>query len=304
MKPKEGTTGDKGTSGAKQKGATGRPRQSGKVYAMTQQEADDESNVVTNMVFIHARLAHVLFNPRGTHSFISSMFALNIDMILEIMLAKLPDQTEVVFTGVRKMFPTCLISEVKARKLLGKDCVAYLAHVTVSQLRKIRPEDMPVVQEFIDVFPKELLELPPNRELKEASVFSKIDLRSGYHQLKVKESNITKTTFRTRYEHYEFLVMPFKLTNAPIVFMDLMNTIFHPLLDQFVIVFIDDILVYSGRKEKHVDHFRIVLQTLHEKQLYAKFSKCEFLLDQVEFLGHVLSATDINVDPQKIEIVV
>ncbi|KAL4025983.1 hypothetical protein IC575_014389 [Cucumis melo] len=141
-------------------------------------------------------------------------------------------------------------------------------------------------------------------QLRGAALFSKIDLRSGYHQLKVRESDIAKTTFRTRYGHYEFRVMPFGLTNAPAIFMDLMNRIFHQYLDQFVIVFIDDILVYSVDRESHEEHLRIVLQILRDKQLYAKFSKCEFWLEQVVFFGHVVPAKGVTVDPQKVEAVV
>nr|GFA66145.1 reverse transcriptase [Tanacetum cinerariifolium] len=113
-------------------------------------------------------------------------------------------------------------------------------------------------------------------DLQGAKFFSKIYLKSGYHQLRVKEQDIPKTAFRTRCGHYEFLVMPFGLTNAPTVFIDLMNRIFHEYLDKFVIVFIDDILVYSKTKEEHEEHLRIVLGTLRQKKLYAKFSKCEF----------------------------
>ena len=113
-------------------------------------------------------------------------------------------------------------------------------------------------------------------QLKGASVFSKIDLRSGYYQLRVKEGDVPKTAFRTRYGHYEFLVMPFGLTNAPAAFMDLMNRVFRPYVDQFVVVFIDDILVYSKDAQEHEQHLRIVLETLREKKLYAKLSKCDF----------------------------
>ncbi|KAJ0752693.1 putative nucleotidyltransferase, Ribonuclease H [Helianthus annuus] len=138
-------------------------------------------------------------------------------------------------------------------------------------------------------------------QLQGAQFFSKIDLRSGYHQLKVKNDDVPKTAFRTRYGHYEFLVMPFGLTNAPAVFMDLMNRVFHQFLDKFVIVFIDDILVYSKSREEHEAHLHVVLGTLRHEKLYAKFSKCDFWLSQLSFLGHVISAEGIMVDPTKVE---
>ena len=138
-------------------------------------------------------------------------------------------------------------------------------------------------------------------QLQGASYFSKIDLRSGYHQLKVQEEDVPKTAFRTRYGHYEFVVMPFGLTNAPAVFMDLMNRVCRPYLDKFVIVFIDDILIYSRSKEEHSQHLRQVLETLRADNLYAKFSKCEFWLRKVDFLGHVVSKEGIHVDPSKIK---
>ena len=141
-------------------------------------------------------------------------------------------------------------------------------------------------------------------QLKGASIFSKIDLRSGYHQLKIKDADVHKTTFRTRYGHYEFLVMPFGLTNAPAAFMDLMNRVFRPYVDQFVVVFIDDILVYSKDRESHDTHLRVVLEILRKEQLYAKLSKCEFWLTEVSFLGHIVSKEGIRVDPKKIEVVV
>ena len=134
-------------------------------------------------------------------------------------------------------------------------------------------------------------------------MFSKIDLRFGYHQLRVRSEDVPKTAFRTRYGHYEFLVMSFGLTNAPATFMDLMNRVFKPYLDQFVVVFIDDILVYSKSREEHERHLSIVLHTLRDKQLYDKLKKCEFWLDKVSFLGHVVTKDGISVDPRNVDVV-
>ena len=115
---------------------------------------------------------------------------------------------------------------------------------------------------------------------------------------------MSKTAFRTRYGHYEFLVMPFGLTNAPATFMDLINRVFRPYLDCFVVVLIDDILAYSKDAQEHEQHLKIVLQTLREKKLYAKLSKCDFWLKEVSFLSHIVSAEGIRVYPAKIEAVV
>ncbi|GKC41696.1 putative reverse transcriptase domain-containing protein, partial [Tanacetum coccineum] len=204
-----------------------------------------------------------------------------------------------------------------------------------------RLEDIPVVREFPEVFPEDLPGLPPVRQVEFqidlipgaaptevlsdqvlhprellsylskrktdlsecSSVYSKIDLRSGYHQLRVRDEDIPKTAFRTRYGHYEFQVMPFGLTNAPAVFMDLMNRVCKPYLDKFVIVFIDDILIYSRNKEEHANHLRIILELLKKEKLYAKFSKCDFWIRIVQFLGHLIDSQGLHVDPAKIEAV-
>ncbi|GJV26616.1 putative reverse transcriptase domain-containing protein [Tanacetum coccineum] len=202
-----------------------------------------------------------------------------------------------------------------------------------------RLEDIPVVREFPEVFPEDLPSLPPVRQVEFqinlipgatpievlsdqvlhpgkllsylskrktdlsgcSSVYSKIDLRSGYHQLRVRDEDIPKTAFRTRYRHYEFQVMPFGLSSAPAVFMDLMNRVCKPYLDKFVIVFIDDILIYSRNKEEHANHLRIILELLKKEKLYAKFSKCDFWIRIVQFLGHLIDSQGLHVDPAKIE---
>ncbi|KAJ4973220.1 hypothetical protein NE237_006394 [Protea cynaroides] len=286
-----------------------------------------------------------------------------------------------------------ILSALKDKKCLDKGAVGYLVSVVNLTKEAPRMEDIDVVRDYPDVFPEELLGLPPDRatefvidlipgaapvsnapyrmastelkvqlqelldkgyirpsispwgttvlfvkkkdgsvrlcidyqelnkltiknryplpriddlfdQLQGAKVFSKIDLRSGYHQLKIKEGDIPKTAFRTRYGHYEFLVISFGLTNASTTFMELMNQIFHDMLDTSVIVFIDDILVYSKDKETHIKNLNAALQRLRKEKLYAKFSKCEFWLSEVAFLGHVVSAKGIKMDPSKIEAIV
>ncbi|KAI3717497.1 hypothetical protein L1987_69148 [Smallanthus sonchifolius] len=286
-----------------------------------------------------------------------------------------------------------IISCMKARSYLRKQCCAFLAHIVEKKPENRTIQDIPVIQDFPEVFPDDLPGLPPVRQvefridlvpganpiakspyrlapselqelssqlqelldkgfirpsfspwgapvlfvkkkdgtfrmcidyrelnklttknryplpriddlfdqLQGATCFSKIDLRSGYHQLRVHDDEIPKTTFRTRYGHYEFVVMPFGLTNAPAVFMDLMNRVCRPYLDQFVIVFIDDILIYSRTAKEHENHLRQILELLKKENLYAKFSKCEFWLKEVHFLGHVINEKGIHVDPSKIE---
>jgi hypothetical protein len=134
-----------------------------------------------------------------------------------------------------------------------------------------------------------------------ARVFSNVDLHSGYHQIKIHPKDVPKTTLSTRYGLYEYLVMSFGLTNAPAYFMNLMNSVFMLELDKFVMVFIDDILIYSKSEEEHAQHLRVILQRLRDHQLYAKFSKCAFWLKKVLFLGHVISTEGITVDPSKVQ---
>ncbi|XP_026398887.1 uncharacterized protein LOC113294727 [Papaver somniferum] len=140
-------------------------------------------------------------------------------------------------------------------------------------------------------------------QLKGAKFFSKIDLRTSYHQLLIRYEDIPKTAFRTRYGHFEFCVMPFGFTNTPAAFMDLMHRVFRPFLDKFIMVFIDGVLIYSKTKEEHVEHLRITMENLRNHQLYDRFNKCEFWIQEVQFLGRVVTKDGIRVDPVKIEVV-
>ena len=132
-------------------------------------------------------------------------------------------------------------------------------------------------------------------------MFSKLDLRLGYHQIRVRDVDIPKTAFITRYASYEYTVMSFGLTNAPATFSRLMNYIFMEYLDKFVVVYLDDILIYSKTEEEHVEHLRLFLEKLREHKLYAKYSKCEFWLPEVTYLGHVISKDGVAVTPERIQ---
>ncbi|XP_057511924.1 uncharacterized protein LOC130794016 [Actinidia eriantha] len=380
------------------RGSSGRLMTFGRAFALSMQDAQAAPDVVTGMLTICDKHARVLIDPGSTHSFISPSFMMHIEGVPMIPLdfdvyISTPIGDVVKITNI---YRDCMLKignneflvdlmplymqdfdiilgmdwlssyhasidcfEKKAVKMLKRGCQGYLAHVVDMEFKGSELSKIPVVNEFMDVFPDELSGVPVDREIdftiellpgtspisitpyrmspaelkelkeqlqelldkgfirpsvslwgapilfvkkKDGTMRLCIDYRQ-LNRVTVKEADIPKTAFRTRYGHYEFAVMPFGLTNAPTAFMDLMNRVFKDCLDTFVIVFIDDILVYSRSREEHVDHLRVVLQILREKQLYAKFSKCEFWLDNVVFLGHVISGNGIQVDPKKIEAV-
>ncbi|GKD27924.1 putative reverse transcriptase domain-containing protein [Tanacetum coccineum] len=228
-----------------------------------------------------------------------------------------------------------VISCIKARKYVERGCHLLLTHVTEKKSKEKRLEDVPVIRDFPEVFPDDLPGLPPLRqvefridlilgvapvarapyrlapsEMRELSVQLQELLKKGFIHpssspwgapLRIKEEDIPITAFRTRYGHIEFQVMLFGLTNAPPVFIDLMNRVCKPYLDKFVIVFVDDILVYSKDEEEHGKYLKIILRLLKKERLYAKFSKCDFWLDLVQFLAHVIDHNGVHVDPAKIE---
>nr|GEX11032.1 putative reverse transcriptase domain-containing protein [Tanacetum cinerariifolium] len=175
-----------------------------------------------------------------------------------------------------------LVLFVKKKDGSFRMCIDY------RELNKLTVNPLPRINDLFD-------------QLQGSSVYSKVDLRSGYHRLRVREEDIPKTAFRTRYGHYKFQVIPFGLTNAPAGFMDLMNQVCKPYLDKFMIVFIDDVLIYSKNKKEHEEHLKLILELFKKEELYAKFSKCEFWIPRVQFLGHVIDSKGIHVDPANIK---
>ncbi|GJY29602.1 putative reverse transcriptase domain-containing protein [Tanacetum coccineum] len=367
-----------------------------------------DSNVVTGMFLLNNRYASILFDIGTDRSFVSTAFSSLIDIIpttldhdYDVELA------DGKIIGVNTIIRGCTLNflnhpfninlmprelgsfdviigldwltkyhVVITQKYLLKGCDVFLAHVTTKNakdnLEEKRLEDVPIVRDFPEVFPKDFLARAPYRlapfemkefldqlqelfdkgfirpsslpwgapvlfvkkkdgsfrmcidyrelnkltvknryllpriddlfdQLQRSSVYSLIDVRSGYHQLRVHQEDIPKSAFKTRYGHYEFQVMLFGLTNALAVFIDFMNRVCKPYLDKFVIVVIDDILIYSKNKQEHEEHLKLILELLKNEELYAKFSKCGFWIPKVQFLGHVIDSKGIHVDPAKIE---
>ncbi|XP_042467322.1 uncharacterized protein LOC122050489 [Zingiber officinale] len=320
----------------------------GRVFAMTQEQVDLDTAIITGMIYIANIPARVLIDSGATHSFISEDFLTKLGIIPERMVAgysvSLPSGEEL---HSNRMIKNCqmmmqdhtvgarfiVLEMTEFDVILGMDWLVQHEAVIDCKQRtvklKLPNEKLLIFQAASPIAVPHMISMCKARrmdyrelnrvtiknkyplpriddlfdQLQGATVFSKIDLHSGYHQMKVKEVDVHKTTFRTRYGNYEFLVMPFGLTNAPAAFMDLMNRVFHSYLDQFVIVFIDDILIYSRNCQEHRLHLTTVLQTLKDHRLYAKFSKCDFWLNQIPFLGHIVSGNGIEVDPAKVEVI-
>ncbi|XP_038974723.1 uncharacterized protein LOC120105985 [Phoenix dactylifera] len=307
-----------------------RPKTQGRVFALTQQDAQASNAVVTDrelpvdLIVLDMRDFDVILGMNWLATYHAS-----VDCHGKRVNFQIPEEPAFSFCGNQGTAFPHIISALQAGRMLRKGCTGYLASVIDIQQDELKIEDIPIVNEFSDVFFEELSGLPPDREieftidlilgsgpiskapyrmapaeLKELKDQLQDLLDKGYHQLKIKAEDVPKTAFRTRYGHYEFLVMPFGLTNAPAAFMDLMNRIFKSFLDRFVVVFIDDILIYSKGKEEHEEHLRSVLQLLRREKLYAKLKKCEFWLNEISFLGHIISGDGISVDPAKVEAVV
>nr|GEU96527.1 putative reverse transcriptase domain-containing protein [Tanacetum cinerariifolium] len=301
----------------------GRSRARGQAYALRDGDQNLGPNVVTGTFLLNNHYARVLFDLGSDKSFVN----VNFSHLIDIEPVKV-DHSYVVELADGRVVSTNTILRGCALNLVNHLFEIDLMPIELGTFDVIIEIDWLILHDAVIVCGKkekkdgsfhmcidyhELNKLtiknhyPLPRiddlfdQLQRSSVYSKIDLQSGYHQLRVREKDIPILAFRTRYSHYEFQVMPFELTNAPAIFMDLMNRVCKPFLDKFMIVFIDDILIYSKNKEEHEEHLRIILELLQKEKLYAKFSKCEFWLDFVKFLDHVINSQGVHVDPTKVE---
>nr|GEV49099.1 hypothetical protein [Tanacetum cinerariifolium] len=296
-------------------------------YAIGGGGANPDSNVVTGTFLLNNYYASMLFDSGADRSFVSSTFSALLKyhalIVCDEKVFRIPYGDEVLIIrgddcdgGSKSKLN--IISCTKTLKYIQKECQAYLAQVTSKKTKdkseEKRLEDVPIVREFPEVFPEDFPGLPPARqvEFKIDLVLGAAPVARAHYRLTpaemqelstqlVSEEDIPKTTFRTCYGHYEFQVMPFGLTNALTIFMDWMNRVYKSYLDRFVIVFINDILIYSKSRKGHEGHLKLILKLLKEEELYAKFSKCEFWLKNVQFLGHMIDSKGIHVDPAKIE---
>nr|GEW33968.1 putative reverse transcriptase domain-containing protein [Tanacetum cinerariifolium] len=381
-----------------------RNRAQGRDFALGVTKATQDLNVVTGTFSLNNHFAIVLFDSGADYSFISTNFLPLIDMKPSVINPRYEIEiasgvkvvTNMIVRGCRLELEghTFIIDLIPfGHEVHGERPEGNQKHLKTIKVNESKLEDIPIVREFPDVFPKDLSGLPPSREveflidlihgampvakspyrlaptemqelanqLKEiqdkvfiqpssspwgvpvlfvkkkdgsfcmcidyrelnkltvknryplpkiddlfdqrqgSQYFSKIDLRSSYHQLRVRKEDILKTAFRTRYGHFEFTVMPFGLTNSPAMFMDLMNHVCRPYLDKFFIVFIDNILIYSKSKEEHEVHLKLILELLKKEKLFRKFLKCKFWLQEVHFLSLVVNSEGIHVDPNKIK---
>ncbi|KAI3825033.1 hypothetical protein L1987_06508 [Smallanthus sonchifolius] len=301
----------------------------GRVFVIGEGKRNDNGKVVVGTFLVNNIYAKILFDMGANRSFVSDAFSLHLGMkstplerayVLEtasdeqIRITESYVNCKMTLGNKNSMIELMPMSMSKYDVIIGIDWLNHamlrsivinglLGFVGLTEYRKVEllikliPGAKPVAKAPYRLAPSELKELMKQiQELLERGF-----IHPRYYQLKVQEEDVPKTAFTTRYGHYEFQVMSFGLTNAPAIFMDLMNRVCKTLLDKFVIVFIEDILIYSRTQEEHVKHLQIILETLRKEKSYAKFSKCEFWKQELQFLGHVINHQGIQVDPAKIE---
>nr|GEX11053.1 putative reverse transcriptase domain-containing protein [Tanacetum cinerariifolium] len=342
---------------------TGGNEVTAKAYAVGGGGTNPDSKVVTDTSYavklVDGRVSETNIILRGC-----TLGLLGHPFNIDLMPIELSSFDVIISMDWLAKYHALIICDEKVVRIPYRDEVLIIQGDNYDGKKEMRLEDVPIVREFLEVFPEDFTGLPPARQvefqidlvpgaapvarasyrlepakmqelstqlqelsdsgfirpsfspwgalpllrienlfdhLQGSRVYLKIDLRSGYHQLRVREEDIPKTAFRTRYGLYEFQVMSFGLTNTPVLFMDLMNRLCKPYLDRFVIVFIDDILIYSKNRKEHEEHLKLILKLLKEEELYAKFSKCEFWQSKIKFLGHVIDSEGIHIDPAKLK---